>query len=338
MRDCEDESSSRENSLAPIVKDLDLNLDRRRSRKHPSRQQYSQHAAVDSLRMDSLRISAKAEKSSRLGSVINRQHSEPERHIEKLGTMVAHKKPTEIERLLLDDLDEQSLQGLEDVVAASRTARFNLVMALILTHRWSGHIEDELCLKFLTWALINEHYEVLELLVKHLSQLESYAYSMLELAVEDGNTGVIQLLLSSKTSVSLRERRYGRLLRTAVYLGHYQIVRLLLDRGADANFSSPRHGHILWIAAKAGHAHIVHLLVKSGAEVNRRALEGASTPLQVACFHRQIKTAEVLLGCNADVSASGAEYGTALEAAMYWPHSNRAKTIVQMLQGRGATV
>lgn len=264
----------------------------------------------------------------------------PGRYIEYLGTIIPEQKPTRIELLLLDDQAEGYLEDkhLKALVDMSLNARYSLVTVLLLQHRWTGHIEDELCLKFLNWALTEKHLEVVDLLINHIAQLEGYAHSVLELAIEDGATTIVEMLLAKNTNSSFHERRHGRLLRTAVHLGHFSIAKMLLDRGVDPHFSSPRYGHLLWIAAKAGHSRIVELLYTKGAEVNRRAMEGRSTPLQAACFNRHVETVQALLQCGADVRASGAEYGTASEAAMYWPHADRAKEIVQMLHRHGAVM
>lgn len=262
----------------------------------------------------------------------------PERGPERIDTAVVHEKPTDVEQLLIGDPARNDLgeDKLKPLLSMTLGARYTAVMVLLLLHNWTGQIEDELCLKFLTWALSNKHFEVVRLLVHRIVQIDDYAYSILELATEDGADILVQMLLSKHTSVDLRNRRYGRILRAAVYLGHYQIVKMMLDRGADVHFPSRRHGHILWIAAKAGHSRIVHLLCVRGAWVNRRAVEQTSSPLQVACFFRHVETVELLLQQGANVNLAGAEYGTALEAAMYWPHSDRAKLIVQMLRSYGA--
>jgi ankyrin repeat protein len=152
------------------------------------------------------------------------------------------------------------------------------------------------------------------------------------IAAEQGNVGVIEVLLDKGADVNAQGRFYGNALYAASTYGHKEIATLLLDKGADVNAQGGEYGNALQAALEKGYTEIVTLLLDKGADVNAQgrfygnALYAAST-----YGHKEI--AALLLDKGADVNAQGGEYGNALQAASTYGH----KEIATLLQKQGAS-
>lgn len=98
-------------------------------------------------------------------------------------------------------------------------------------------------------------------------------------AVEQGNTEIVKIIISSGVDVN-QERRLrgqnnlilveGTVLLSAALKGNTNIVKMLLDTGADVNAvpKNPDEPSALMLAAQEGHLEVVQILVDAGADVN----------------------------------------------------------------------
>jgi len=101
-------------------------------------------------------------------------------------------------------------------------------------------------------------------------------FSPLMWASEQGNVGMLRLLLDRGADPNVRNSRGVTALMLAATKGYLDAVRLLLDRGSSVHFETQEVSP-LSAAAAYGHLDVVRILLESGARDNKgRALEGAS--------------------------------------------------------------
>lgn len=101
-------------------------------------------------------------------------------------------------------------------------------------------------------------------------------FSPLMWASEEGNIGMLRLLLDSGADPDLRNRRGVCALLLAANKGRPDAVRLLLNKGANVHFETQGVSP-LSAAAAHGHIEVVRMLLEKGArDRNGSAFEGAS--------------------------------------------------------------
>ena len=118
-------------------------------------------------------------------------------------------------------------------------------------------------------------------------------------AAEAGCKALVEQLLASGGSVSLRGRLGETALHHAARGGEEEVVSLLIDRGAAINRRDLSGSTPLFYAAEAGRAKAAKLLLDQGADPN---IEGraAVTPLEAAVFNGNERLAGMLLKRGAD--------------------------------------
>ena len=101
-------------------------------------------------------------------------------------------------------------------------------------------------------------------------------FSPLMWASEQGNIGMLRLLLKSGADPNLRNKRGVTALMLAANNGHTGVIKMLLDGGANPHFEVGGVSALSGAAA-FGHVEAVRLLLDRGARDNNgRAFEGAS--------------------------------------------------------------
>ena len=130
------------------------------------------------------------------------------------------------------------------------------------------------------------------------------------LAVEQGNTEIVSLLLNKGVSVNEVTDTYGLTpLHVAAELGRLDMADMLLDRGARINAFSD-DGTPLHAAVFHGQRDMVKLLLERGAKVDSKFAD--STPLIFAAFSDETAIAEILLDAGANIDQRDFEGKTAL--------------------------
>ena len=111
-------------------------------------------------------------------------------------------------------------------------------------------------------------------------------------AVEEGQTSVVEYLLSSGLANADSSPSKLKPLHLASQKGHLDIVRVLLHHGAsiDTGDLTP-----LMRAAVNGHQHVVSYLLGLGAHIGKKNSLG-STALHLACEYGHVQAVNVLLG------------------------------------------
>jgi ankyrin repeat protein len=144
---------------------------------------------------------------------------------------------------------------------------------------------------------------------------------------------VVTLLLDKGADVNAQGENYGNALQAASVNGRKEVATLLLDKGADVNAQGGYYGNALQAASVNGHKEVATLLINKGADVNAQG-GNYGNALQAASVHGHKEVATLLLGKGADVNAQGGSYGNALQAASVNGH----KEVATLLLGKGADV
>ena len=182
----------------------------------------------------------------------------------------------------------------------------------------------------LTWASLNGHHDVLQLMVEHgadvISKGRHYGNALQE-ACSKGRDKVVQMLLECGADVNAQGGFLGNALNVACFKGHDKIGKMLLENGADVNAQDGDRLNALRVASYNGHDKILQMLLEHGADFNARG-EDHLNALLVACSGGRGKIVQMLLKHGADVNARGGRYGNALKVACSEGHDKA----VHMLQ------
>lgn len=127
------------------------------------------------------------------------------------------------------------------------------------------------------------------------------AVTRLQIAVENGETEELKLLLVKHPNKNIKDRRGWTALHSAAQVGNPDAVEVLLQSGLDPNARDKNGAAPLHLAAFAGHVKIIERLAEV-ADVNARTNSGA-TPLHAAVLGGNLEATRVLLdnGADADV-------------------------------------
>jgi len=110
---------------------------------------------------------------------------------------------------------------------------------------------------------------------------ELYGQSLLHVAVEGGNAGMVRLLLDHKADVNAPDKRGRQPIHWAVQIERTNLIAHLLQAGADVNARGEQGATPLHESVKLARPELVEFLIKSGADVNARN-NGGKTPRDVA--------------------------------------------------------
>jgi len=158
-----------------------------------------------------------------------------------------------------------------------------------------------------------------------------------------GLASVVQAMLTKGANVYYLPKcgQSGRPLRSplhaAIARGHDSVVRLLLSHGAGIHTEDEFGRTPLQVACEHGRLRTAELLLEEGADVNwpvTSLTEHAALPLQAAAAHNDERFITLLLDKGADINAQSGFYGTALQRACNQGDEN----IVNFLIDRGASV
>ncbi len=111
---------------------------------------------------------------------------------------------------------------------------------------------------------INTVQSIIKLSTVHIDCLSHSGLSPLILAIQNGHTKIVELLLQNGAKVNLQQNGWSALMY-ASQDGHAKIVELLLQYGANINLCAHSGLSAIAIAAKNKQARIVELLIENGA-------------------------------------------------------------------------
>nr|XP_002128243.1 protein fem-1 homolog B-like [Ciona intestinalis] len=182
-----------------------------------------------------------------------------------------------------------------------------------------------------------------ELLLQRHTTADGETYSPFLLAVRQGYTQLVRLLLvefnvdSSKHKGTLNFDGYfienASPLWCAAACGYFDIVKLLISNGANVNDTTSTRSTPLRAACFHGNLSIVDYLLKHGADANLPN-QYNNTCLMVSAFRGNLEVVEYLLHYGVDVNAQAQCGGTALHFAC----DSRQLGIVEALVNAGCDI
>ncbi|KAJ7178133.1 ankyrin repeat-containing domain protein [Mycena filopes] len=229
----------------------------------------------------------------------------------------------EVARLLLDNSADVNARGEQYYGTALQAASFRgdiEVTRLLLDHGADVNAPPgEQHGTALQAASFCGNIEVTRLLLENGADVntpsgEQYG-TALQAASRNGKVQVVCLLLEHGADVNASGEQYGTALEAASYHGHLKVIRLLLEHGADVNAQGEQYSTALQ-AAFCGNIEVTRLLLDNGADVNTPSGAQYGTALQAASHNGEVQVIRLLLEHGADVNAPGERYGTALQAAL----------------------
>ena len=190
--------------------------------------------------------------------------------------------------------------------------------AAMLSQGAAAGIHDEI----IKAAELDRTKEVVNLLYRGMDVNSSDAngYSLLMIAVRNGNHQLLAYLLQLHANVQHRNRFGDNALMLASLKGDVESVRMLLERTAIIKSSG---WNALHYAAIEGKHEVIPMLISAGAEVDQKAPNG-QTSLMLAAKRGHLETVRALVGLGADVQAQDADEGTPLEMARKAGHTQVA--------------
>ncbi len=154
--------------------------------------------------------------------------------------------------------------------------------------------------------------------------------SQMEQAIHDNDSDTVLELFKNQPSREQTALNELYFLYLAIEQGNTKVVKIILDRGTDVNASFPDRNNPLHVAIRNGKIEVARLLLEQGANVN--ALFSSFTPLHIAVHKQQIAIAEMLLIRKANVNAADTVGNTALYRAV----NNNSLAMVELLLKHGA--
>jgi serine/threonine protein kinase len=151
-------------------------------------------------------------------------------------------------------------------------------------------------------------------------------------AVEDGDTGAVDLYLAAGMRPDAADASGRTPLISAASKGHDQISRKLLSRGADVNAKDRGGSTALMEAARGDHRETAKVLLEAGADVNARDADG-QTALMRAAMRGHSEMVRMLLNRGARTDLRD-RYG---RDALTWAEINDKRDVVDLLKRAGAT-
>ena len=160
-----------------------------------------------------------------------------------------------------------------------------------------------------------------------------YAHSgdrttVLHVAVQNGRTGALKLLLAHCVDVDIRGILSQTLLHIASRHGYEDIMQLLLDQGADVEAQDDTCSTPLHLASSQKNVEAVKVLIKCGANVQVRNNKG-ETPLHLASWEGYDNIMRLLLDGGAEVDARDDSHWTPLHRASSGWWLNAAELLIE---------
>ena len=155
---------------------------------------------------------------------------------------------------------------------------------------------------FINMATHQGHKEILELLLERGFDLNRISKSSppLLIAVKDGNTAIVNLLLEHKAYIEQQDESGHPPLYIAAHNRDIEMVKLLLEKGAEVDPVDKSGRTPFYIAADKGDTGIVKLLLKQGAKIDP-VDKSDRTPLYIAADKGDTEIVKLLLEKGAKI-------------------------------------
>ena len=145
----------------------------------------------------------------------------------------------------------------------------------------------------------------------------------------------LQEIITQKADLDYQNNKGRTALALACFYGHYDSVKVLLEAASNPNISDNEGCTSLHTAAIGGSSKkIIQAIINHGADVKATSKK-RFTALMMACKHKNLHTAKVLLKAGSDTNIADKDGNTCL---MYAVHCDCNKDVLQAIIDRGADV
>lgn len=166
-----------------------------------------------------------------------------------------------------------------------------------------------------------------------IEKTNSNGWTAMHLAVDNGRTAAMELLIKAKAQLSAEPYVGNTPLHLAARWGHIDTVKALLQHGVPLEARNISFYTPLYEAVRGNQPETVQLLIDYGANVNCVDY-GNSTPLVRAAVGGNLKLVQILLAKGANINASTDDGYSALYLAV----RERRTNCVQFLLEKGANL
>ncbi|HEY0380542.1 MAG TPA: ankyrin repeat domain-containing protein [Pyrinomonadaceae bacterium] len=150
-------------------------------------------------------------------------------------------------------------------------------------------------------------------------------------AVEEGDTGAVDLFLASGMSPEVRDAAGRTVLINAASRGSNNISQKLLGKGADVNARDAAGSTALMGSAEGNHKDTTKVLLENGADVNLIDNEGRTALLRAAARgHSEIVRMLINKGARIDIKDRDGR------DALMWAEINSRSDVIDLLKKAGA--
>ncbi|XP_064365833.1 ankyrin repeat and SOCS box protein 3 isoform X3 [Dromaius novaehollandiae] len=164
------------------------------------------------------------------------------------------------------------------------------------------------------------------------NEVTTEATTPLFLAVENGHSGIVKLLLQYGANINGHHFWSGwNSLHQASFQGYTEIIKILLEKGANKECEDDFGITPLFVAAQYGKLESLRMLASYGANINCQAKDKA-TPLLIAAQEGHAKCVELLLseGADPNLYCNEEEWQLPIHAAAEMGHKNILELLIPL--------
>jgi ankyrin repeat protein len=217
----------------------------------------------------------------------------------------------------------------EELLEAAENGASGWVQSL-LSRRANPNVQDGFGNTPLHWAVIKNHKNVAEVLVRNeninLEVQDMEGTSALHLAAQINRIDIAEVLLDHDADLEYIDECAWTALHWAASEGHIDFVKMLIERGASLIAENGDGRSPLHLAAENGHTAVVKLLIESGAELHAEDYTRA-IPLHLSAENGHRDTTVCLIGMGSDLNSRDARGFTPADFAEIEGHLSIAELL-----------